>query len=104
MGIPVMPFESYDQALNLIEEIIKSKCKSFWIAINPIKIYHAWHEPELYKILKQADFGICDGIGVSITSKILHGKKIVRNCSQYSQDECCADCNRKEYDKEPGKY
>ncbi len=78
LGIPVTPLVSYEHALNLIEEIIKSKSKSVWMAINPIKMYHAWHNPELQKILKQADVGLCDGIGVSIASKILYGKSIFR--------------------------
>ena len=78
IGIPVVPFESYDQALSFIEDIVKSKCKSLWIAINPIKMYHSWRNPELLEILKQADVGICDGIGVSIASKILYGRSIVR--------------------------
>lgn len=78
LGIPVVPFGSYDQALHLIEESIKSKCRSIWIAINPIKMYYAWHDPELLDILKQADVGICDGIGVSIASRILYGRSIAR--------------------------
>ncbi len=78
IGIPVVPFESYDQALHFIEEIIKKKCKSLWVAINPIKMYHAWQNPELLEILKQADVGICDGIGVSIASQILYGRRLVR--------------------------
>ncbi|MBN2593345.1 MAG: WecB/TagA/CpsF family glycosyltransferase [Sedimentisphaerales bacterium] len=78
MGIPVVPFESYDQALECIEGIIESNLKSRWIAINPIKIYNAWHKPELLNILQQTDAGICDGVGVSITSKILYGRNIKR--------------------------
>jgi exopolysaccharide biosynthesis WecB/TagA/CpsF family protein len=78
MGIPVVPFESYDQALECIEGIIESDRKSWWVAINPIKIYNAWHKPELLNILQQTDAGICDGVGVSITSKILYGKNIKR--------------------------
>jgi len=78
MGIPVVPFESYDQALECIEEAIESDRKSFWVAINPIKIYHSWHKPELLNLLQQADVGICDGVGVSIASRILHGRSIMR--------------------------
>ena len=78
MGIPVVPFESYDQALKCVEEIIESGSKSSWIAINPVKIYHAWHKPELLELMQQADVGICDGVGVSIASRILHGQSIVR--------------------------
>ena len=78
MGIPVVPFESYDQALESIEEIIESNSKSFWVAMNPIKVYHAWHDSELQSLLQQADVCICDGVGISIASKILHGESIKR--------------------------
>jgi N-acetylglucosaminyldiphosphoundecaprenol N-acetyl-beta-D-mannosaminyltransferase len=78
MGIPVVPFESYDQALKCVEETIESNRKSSWVAINPIKIYHAWHKPDLLNLLRQTDVGICDGVGISITSKILHGRSIKR--------------------------
>jgi exopolysaccharide biosynthesis WecB/TagA/CpsF family protein len=78
MGIPVVPFKSYDQALECARKIIESDSKSLWIAINPVKIYHAWHKPELMELMRQADFGICDGVGVSIASRILHGLSIVR--------------------------
>jgi N-acetylglucosaminyldiphosphoundecaprenol N-acetyl-beta-D-mannosaminyltransferase len=49
-----------------------------WIAINPVKIYHAWNKPELLKLMRQADVGICDGVGVSLASKILYGQSIPR--------------------------
>ena len=78
MGIPVVPFESYDQALECAEKIIESDSKSLWVAINPIKIYHAWHKTELKELLQQADVGVCDGVGVAIASKILHGRSIAR--------------------------
>lgn len=78
MGVPVVPFESYEQALECVEEIIESDRKSLWIAVNPVKIHHAWHKPELLELLRQADVGICDGVGISIASKILHGQSIVR--------------------------
>jgi len=78
MGIPVVPFETYDQALECIEQAIEMNRKSFWVAINPNKYYFAWHERELMDILKQADVSICDGVGVSIASKIFHGRCIKR--------------------------
>jgi N-acetylglucosaminyldiphosphoundecaprenol N-acetyl-beta-D-mannosaminyltransferase len=77
-GIPVVPFETYDQALECAEQAIESARKSFCVAINPIKIYNAWHDPELLKLLQQADMGICDGVGVSIASRILYGRSIKR--------------------------
>lgn len=78
MGIPVVPFESYDQALTCVEGIIESNAKSFWVAINPIKVYHAWNDSELKNLLLKADVGICDGVGISMASKILNGRSIHR--------------------------
>ena len=78
MGIPVVPFESYEQAVQCIEELIESGQKSSCFAINPIKIYKAWRESELFNLLRQSNVGICDGIGVSIASWILHGRSIKR--------------------------
>lgn len=74
----MVPFETYDQALESIEGIVESRRKSFWVAINPLKIYHAWHDPHLLDLLRRTDVGICDGIGVSIASRILRGRGIKR--------------------------
>jgi len=77
-GIQVVPFASYDQALQCIEETIESNQRSFWVAINPIKIYNAWRKPDLLNVLRRATVGICDGVGVSIASRILNGRSISR--------------------------
>ena len=77
-GVPILPFETYGQVIEHIENIIESNQKSFCVAINPIKIYNAWHTPELLDLLKHTDVNICDGIGVSIASRILNGRKIKR--------------------------
>lgn len=78
MGIPVVPFETYDQALGCIAKAIEVRRKSLCVAINPIKMYRAWHEPELLDVLRQTDISICDGVGVSLASRILHGRGIRR--------------------------
>jgi len=78
MGVPVVPFESYEEALKCVELLVESGEKSFWVAINPIKIYHCWHQPELLAVLRDADVGFCDGIGVSIASRLLNGQSIKR--------------------------
>ena len=78
MGVSVVPFETYDHALNCVEEVIAAKRKSFWVAINPIKIYNAWHQAKLRDLLSRTDVGICDGVGVSVASKILNGRGIRR--------------------------
>jgi N-acetylglucosaminyldiphosphoundecaprenol N-acetyl-beta-D-mannosaminyltransferase len=77
-GVPVVPFETYDQALECVEEAIGANRKSFWVAVNPIKIYNAWHTPELLNLLRQTDACFCDGVGVSIASRILNGRRIKR--------------------------
>ena len=53
-GVPVVPFETYDQALECVEQAMEANRKSFWVAINPIKIYNAWHTPELLNLLRQS--------------------------------------------------
>jgi len=79
MGIPVMPFESYDHAVGCIADAIEAGRKSFWVAINPQKIYRAGHDTRLRKILQHdADVGICDGVGVSVASRILYRRFISR--------------------------
>jgi len=77
-GIPVVPFETYDQALDCVTEAMESGRRSFWVAINPIKIYRTWRAPELRDLLRHIDVGICDGVGISIASRILHGRGIPR--------------------------
>lgn len=77
-GVPVVPFESYDQALACIEASVESGHKAFWVAINPQKCYRAWREKELLHVLNHADVGICDGVGVSLAALILHGRKLPR--------------------------
>ena len=77
-GVPVVPFESYDQALACIERTIDTGEKAFWVAINPQKCFRAWHDQGLLEILNRADVGICDGVGVSVASRILYGQRIER--------------------------
>jgi len=77
-GAPVMPFESYEQALACIDRAVETGRKTFWVAINPQKCYRAWHEQALLDVLNRADVGICDGVGVSIAAKILSGRMIHR--------------------------
>ncbi len=78
MGVQVTPFTSYQHALSCIEQTIEMNHKSFWVAMNPQKCYRAWHEPELMKIVNHADACICDGVGISVASKILNGTSIIR--------------------------
>jgi len=78
MGVPVVPFESYGQALECVEKVLESDRQSFWVPVNPVKIYHAWYIPELLSILQQSDACLCDGVGVSIASRILYGRSLTR--------------------------
>ncbi|MCU0917476.1 MAG: WecB/TagA/CpsF family glycosyltransferase [Planctomycetes bacterium] len=78
MGVPVTPFESYDHALECITQAIESGRKSSCVAINPLKIHRAWREPSLLDILREMEYSICDGIGVSIAARILCGQGLNR--------------------------
>jgi len=91
-GISVVPFASYDQALECIEENIEAENKSFWVAINPLKMYAAWRKPDLLNLLRQTNVGFCDGVGVSLASRILHGQRINRitGCDLFFKLLCLA--------------
>lgn len=78
MGVAVTPFESYSHAVTYIEDIIACGRKSFCVAINPEKVYRAGEDHNLRRALNQADIGICDGIGIVLAAKILHGRTIKR--------------------------
>ncbi|NQU76678.1 MAG: WecB/TagA/CpsF family glycosyltransferase [Planctomycetes bacterium] len=78
LGVDVTPFGTYGQAIQCVGDTMASGQKSFWVAINPQKVYRAWHDPDLRAILHRADVGICDGVGVSLAAKILHGTMIPR--------------------------
>lgn len=78
MGVPVRSFESYSHALGCIQALVEEGRKSFWIAVNPQKVYRAWHDKKLVDVLNSADATFCDGVGVSLASKILHGHGINR--------------------------
>jgi len=78
LGVPVVPFDSYAQAVGCVEQSVITRRKTFWVAINPQKIHRARREPRLRSILSHADVGICDGVGVSIAAKLLHGRFLAR--------------------------
>ncbi len=78
LGVDVTPFDSYSAALASIERTVRAGGKSFWVAINPQKVYRAWHDPELMDVLARADVGICDGSGISLAARILHGFALKR--------------------------
>jgi len=77
-GVPITVFESYDHAVDSIIDRIAGKAKTFCVAINPEKIHRAQSDDELKRLINDADFHICDGIGAAIAVKILYGRKIGR--------------------------
>lgn len=78
MGMPVHPFESYGHAVRCIAGRIESGVRTFCTAINPEKVYRAIHDPEIACLLRRADMCICDGIGIVLAARILHGRRIAR--------------------------
>lgn len=80
LGVGIVPFESCSEAVNCAEEAIASGRKTFWVAVNPEKINSALKDPRLREVLEQADVGICDGIGVAIAARLLHGR-MIRRCT-----------------------
>jgi len=76
--IPVSFFESYEHALECVSETINSEKKALWIAMNPIKAYNAWHDRDLLALLQKSEVNYCDGVGISIASRVLRGRGIKR--------------------------
>jgi len=78
LGIGVVPFDSYAEAVKCAEDAIAAGRKTFWVAINPEKIYTAMKDSRLRAVLEQADAGLCDGIGVALAARLLHGRAVKR--------------------------
>src|SRR5579863_2429960 len=78
LGMDISAFDSYDDALSAIRHRILSRMRTFCVAMNPEKLYRAKHDPQLEKVLRSADIRICDGIGVSLASAVLHRRRIPR--------------------------
>ncbi len=79
-GINVIPFESDQDAVRCLAERISQRRKTFCVAINPEKVYRAANDPQLRAVLDKAEIGLCDGIGIVIGARILHGRKLQRCC------------------------
>jgi len=78
LGVSVVPFASYAQAVACVAESLTDGRKSFWVAVNPQKVYQASRDARLRSVIDRADVGICDGVGVSAAVKLLHGQAIAR--------------------------
>src|SRR4030042_6876781 len=64
---------NYQQALELILDLLKREGKHYIVTSNPEIVFHAQKDPEFKKILNGSDLSIPDGIGLVLASKILGG-------------------------------
>jgi len=78
MGVNVTPFDSYSHALECISDRVENRRKTVVFAVNPEKIYRAYHDENLKKLINDADIQICDGIGTVYAVKLLFGKNLKR--------------------------
>ncbi|MBV9226847.1 MAG: WecB/TagA/CpsF family glycosyltransferase [Acidobacteriaceae bacterium] len=78
LGMKVSVFQSYDAAVAFVNERIRRGKKTFCVAMNPEKVYKATRNPQLQTVLSSADMRICDGIGISLASMLLHRQYIPR--------------------------
>ncbi len=78
LGTPVSVFESADDVVQLIRRRILLRRPTFCVAINPEKVYRAKHDPRLSQVLDFANVRICDGVGISLASRLLYGKRLAR--------------------------
>jgi len=74
LGIPVSVFDSYDAAVELVRQRVNDGQRTLCVALNPPKMYRALRDPKLRRVLHEADLRICDGVGVSWATLLLHGK------------------------------
>lgn len=78
LGVPVTILSSYNHAVEIVINRIKRRQKTFCVAVNPIKIWHAQSDMKLKQLIDSAHMHICDGVGTAIAGRILCGKKIER--------------------------
>jgi N-acetylglucosaminyldiphosphoundecaprenol N-acetyl-beta-D-mannosaminyltransferase len=78
LGTPVTPFLSYQEVGDVVAGFIRCGQKAWCVAINPEKVCMAQRDSELRELTRQAQLQICDGIGVAIAMRVLHGKKVPR--------------------------
>lgn len=80
MGAQVVPFDSYGQAVDWVGQRLALRQKTFCVAINPEKLHHCSKDALLAEALRDADAGICDGIGTALAAMVLHWRR-VRRCT-----------------------
>lgn len=78
LGMPVDVFPSYASAAETVRGRVSAGARTFCVAMNPEKLYRARRDAKLAEILKRADMRICDGVGLSLASRILHGSAMPR--------------------------
>jgi N-acetylglucosaminyldiphosphoundecaprenol N-acetyl-beta-D-mannosaminyltransferase len=78
LGVGVSVFDSYADAVQLIHRRMSLRRRTFCVAVNPEKVYRANKDSRLRKVLESAHVQICDGVGVSLASRLLYGKRVPR--------------------------
>jgi N-acetylglucosaminyldiphosphoundecaprenol N-acetyl-beta-D-mannosaminyltransferase len=78
LGTNVDAFSSMRDTVQWIRRRIAARTSTFCVAINPEKIYRARQDIRLSRVLESAHLRICDGIGVSVAARLLHGKRLPR--------------------------
>lgn len=78
LGTPVTAFCSCSHAVEVLKQRIDARQKTFCAAINPEKLYRARRDAALRRTLALAHIRLCDGVGVSLASLLLHGRRLNR--------------------------
>jgi N-acetylglucosaminyldiphosphoundecaprenol N-acetyl-beta-D-mannosaminyltransferase len=78
LGVGVSVFDSYDDAAQLIRRRISLRRRTFCVAVNPEKVHRANKDAKLKRVLESAHVHICDGVGVSLASRLLYGRRVPR--------------------------
>ncbi len=78
LGVNVHPFGCSAEVVRCISARIANNQRTFCIAINPLKVCSAIQDARVAAVLETADLCICDGIGVTLASWLLYGKRLKR--------------------------
>lgn len=73
LGVDISPV-TMEEALNKVDEIIKSRKPEFIVAINPEKIIKSLHDEGLRNLLNSACLNLPDGVGILVASKLKGGR------------------------------
>lgn len=78
MEVPITVFDSYKHACSFLVQSVRQRQRVLCVAINPIKVYKAWKDRQLWNTINAADFCLCDGVGMAAAVRLLHGRAIPR--------------------------